>query len=119
MSAKESLAMAKKFGVVLFLSVIWFLSPKCIFTSLRRRHSDNIVNSLRKLLKCRSKCMSVNMEIKFLQRCLEEAVVPRWMARRIIKAKVKYSHKMEKAFLTDDINSKEEHLQALRSEQKR
>ena len=36
-----------------------------------------------------------------------------------MKAKVKYSHKMEKAFICDEIASKEEHLRGLRKEHAR
>ena len=76
-----------------------------------------MISTFRKLLKCRGKRLSARLEIKFLKECLEEAVAPRWLRRRVIKSKVSYSHKMEKAFLADVINAKEEHLRFLRTEQ--
>ena len=50
--------------------------------------------------------MSVKFEIQFLRQCLEESVAPRWVMTRLRKAKVKYSRKMEVAFLQDEINFK-------------
>ena len=78
-----------------------------------------MISTFRKLLKCRGKRLSVRLEIKFLKECLEEAVAPRWLRRRVMKLKVSYWHKMEKAFLADVINAKEEHLRFLRTQQER
>ena len=92
-----------------------FLSPNNIFNSLRQRYPVVVVNSLRTVLKCRSKRLSVKLELGFLQQCLEEAVCSKM--KRVINSRVKYSHKMEKAFFMDEVNYKRDQLRRLHREQ--
>ena len=103
-------------AMVLFLSIMKFSSQRNIFTLLRQGYPVSVLKCFRKLLKCRSKRVSVKLEIQFLRQCVEEGVAPRWLTTRVRKAKVKYSRKMEVAFLQDEINFKEDLLCVLQKE---
>ena len=93
-------------GVVLLFSIEKFASHGNVFAILRQRYPVSVLKCFRKFLKCRFKRMPVRFEIQFLRQCLEESVAPRWVMTRLRKAKVKYSRKMEVAFLQDEINFK-------------
>ena len=92
------------FRVVFFNSVIKFLSPRDIFAYLHRRYPSTVISSFRKLLKCRGKRLSIRLEIHFLRKCLHEGVAPKSLSRRVSRARVKYSRKMEIAFIQDELN---------------
>ena len=104
------------FRVVFFNSVIKFLSPRDIFAYLHRRYPSTVISSFRKLLKCRGKRLSIRLEIHFLRKCLHEGVAPKSLSRRVSRARVKYSRKMEIAFIQDELNFLSDRLVTLQDE---
>ena len=101
---------------MLLVAVITFLSLGNVFARLRQRYSSDVLPSFRRLLKCRSKVVSTRLEIRFLRQCIDEGVAPRWLTGRVKRAKVKYSRKMETAFLKDELSYQKDHLQRLLAE---
>ena len=64
--------------------------------------SDSLLNAQCKLNK-------VHLLNDFLKKCLNKFIIPKWLIKRIYKAKIKYSQKAEKIFIKSEIAKNNEY----------
>ena len=83
--ARKKAAMATPKQLAFFLAVVNFSSPSNVFVYLRRRYPVNVLRSLRNLLKCRTKRMSVKLDMLFRREYVENGVAPKWITTRVRK----------------------------------
>ena len=87
---------------------------KKLFKIFKAKYSRQHVDDLNMLLGTRNKLCNLQSSIKFLQRCMVQRVVPKFIDKRIMKSKLRSSLNTEKIFLTSEIDQNERQLQHLK-----
>ena len=77
---------------------------KKLFKYLKVRYSKEHLKELDELLKKRRKIQNLVLQNDFLNKCIQNKVIPSFIKFRIDKSKLKLSPKIEKFFLNDEIN---------------
>ena len=86
------------------LYVLYKLSTdKNVFKNLRHRYSKQQLKLLNDLQRSRRKLQNLTIQNVFLERCLENKVVPSFIRARIERSKLKCSPSVEKTFVYDEI----------------
>ena len=93
--------------------LLCFLSPRRLFDYLKLRHKKVQLGVLNRVLKARGHWNSIVFNIKFLEDCLESAVAPKGIQRRVKRSKVHHSALIERSFVKDELSkSRHQELQA-------
>ena len=99
------------------LSVLYaFASTSCLFKYLKVRYSQKLVQDLNYVVRLKGKCVRSKEGIKFLRDCLDFRVVPSSIKTRVKKAKPKHPHSIERAFLRDELEKKEDFSKKVKEE---
>ena len=85
-----------------------------LFKYLRQRCNNEQISALNSTVRSRIKLFNIKASNDFLRRCIFEKVVPRYMAARISKSKLKQSPSTERIFMTAEIKRNEVALISLR-----
>ena len=80
-----------------------FSTNKNVFKNLRRRFSKEQLKLLNDLQRSRRKLQNLTIQNAFLERCLENKVVPSFIRARIERSKLKCSPSLERTFVYDEI----------------
>ena len=89
--------------VVLIYSFYKLCTRKNLFKHLRHRYSREQVKLLNGLQQSRRKLQNLRIQNEFLEKCLENKVVPNFIRSRIERSKLKCSSSVEKTFVHDVI----------------
>ena len=84
-----------------------------LFNILKLRYGTAINSRCNQLLKTRLKMHSLNCKIDFLQQCLLNGIIPKWLFARIKSSKLKQSMVIESIFLKNEIGTNENLLRKL------
>ena len=63
--------------IFIFLAIIKFLSPRKLFTYLKRRRNEDEIVILNETLRVRCRLNNVSSNLRFLSECLFRGVVPK------------------------------------------
>ena len=77
-----------------------------LFIRFRQRYSKKQLKLLNTLQRCRRKMQNLSLEVAFLDKCLNNKVIPNSIKHRIDRAELKCSPTIEKTFLRDEIGKK-------------
>ena len=99
----EKKAVSSCCRVVLFLSILQFLTPHRIFKYLRSRHSRDQVDHLNTTLKTRVKLNTLAANGRFLKDCLKNGVSPVDIQRRAVRTRVHDRLKLERILVKDEL----------------
>ena len=95
----------------LLLSVLYqFASTSNLFKYLRRRYDHQLVRDLNHLIRLKGKRVRNRQGIQFLGKCLEHRLTPVNIRQRVSKVKPKNPYTIERAFIRDDIEKKQDFL---------
>ena len=93
------------------LSVLYqFASTSNLFKYLRRRYDHQLVRDLNHLIRLKGKWVRNRQGIQFLGKCLEHRLTPVNIRQRVSKVKPKNPYTIERAFIRDEIEKKQDFL---------
>ena len=85
------------------LGIIGFLSHRRLFNYLKRRHNNDQLGVLSKVLRARGRLNSITFNIKFLVDCLNNSVAPKSIQQRVRKSNAYHSAVIERSFVQDEL----------------
>ena len=100
---------------ILFVSVLNFLPHRRLFKYFKSRYSRVQLIRLNDVVRTRGRLNSVLYNNTFLQNCLDYAVAPRAIQRRVSKSKFHHSAAIERAFVKDELEKSRLALLRVRS----
>ena len=80
-----------------------------MFLILKKIYCKSTVQLCDSLLNTKCKLNKVKLLNEFLINCLNKFIIPKWLTKRIYKAKIKYSQKAEKIFIKSEIAKNNEY----------
>ena len=105
--------------VLLFLARIRFPRTKSIAAVIRSRYGDKILKMVRKLEKFDFKLRKAKLDIKFLCKCENNDIIPKFLCFRAANKNLKDSNfykQCHKILLFTEIEMKRSHLRVLQKE---
>ena len=101
------------------LSVLYkFASTTNLFKYLRKRYDQQLVHELNHLIKLKGKRVRSKEGIRFLRDCLSHRVAPVHIKERVRKAKPKNPGGIERVFVRDELEKKQDFLKRVTEEYK-
>ena len=80
-----------------------------MFIVLKKIYCKSTVRLCDSLLNAKCKLNKVKLLNEFLIKCLNNFIIPKWLTKRIYKAKIKCSQKAEKIFIKSEIAKNNEY----------
>ena len=105
--------------IFIFLAIIKFLSPRKLFTYLKRRRNEDEIVILNETFRVRCRLNNVSSNLRFLSECLFRGVVPKRISIRVKKMRAHHSLKLERAMIRDEISKVSEEKEKLRLKYRR
>ena len=89
--------------MMIISAIFKFCTDKRLFTYFKNRLNGPQVSVLNNIVALKGKLRNQLIQLKFLEECLNNKVVPGHIQARLLRSKVKPSFTIEQAFLRDEI----------------
>ena len=86
-----------------FKAIFKFCTAEKLFTFFKQRYTEQETDDLNQLVKLRDKLRTTRFSLSFLNLCLTNRVMPKFITACILKIGVRQSPTIENAFLQDEI----------------
>lgn len=95
-------------------SLLCFMTTSKLFKYFKKRYKFKEIKLLNSFVSLKGKIRTIKSHIKFLKSCLQYRILPTYLNHRLNNSKVKLSLKIERAFISDELQHEYEHLDDLR-----
>ena len=95
--------------------VLKFCTTNKIFMYFRLRYTKQQIAVLNNVVKTRGKIRTLKFSAAFLKACVFKRVTPKYIMARTERSRARHSPKIERAFLTDDVEKSTEQSRKLQT----